>query len=88
VVARRPNKNKHGGNEMINTQRIMRDIDEIERRYNGDNDIISGAPVVQWPDMKLAQITKQLIFIVNDLQKQLDRIYAAGYSADKTEESK
>lgn len=59
---------------MIDTGQILEKVHRIEGRYNGDNDIIPGAPVVQWADMELVQIVKQPALMVEDLQTQLNSI--------------
>lgn len=61
-------------------QKTKFDIERIEQRYNGDNDIIPGAPVVTWADNELLVIIKKLIERIDlqheeiiELRKQLNQ---------------
>jgi hypothetical protein len=53
---------------IINTQRIHDELDLVMDRYNGDNDIIPGAPVVTWADAQLAYILGLLLKKVEELE--------------------
>jgi hypothetical protein len=55
----------------MDIQTIRREISRIESRYNGDNDLIPGAPIVTWADWSPLEIVKDLVDQVEDLQKTL-----------------
>ena len=59
---------------MIDTKAIINDLQSIERRYNGDNDMIPGGPDVTWAEMKLAGNLIRLADKVQDLQNQINEI--------------
>lgn len=56
------------------TDRIDRDIELLKRRYDGDNDLIPGAPVVTYADMELLMITKSLLMVLKYQQAQIDAL--------------
>lgn len=56
---------------MINVNSIKDDIERVDRRYDGDNDIIPGAPVVTWTDRELLELVRRLTDCCMDLQSQI-----------------
>ena len=46
----------------------------IYDRYNAENDIIPGAPMVTWADYSLAQCIEELEDRIYDLQRRIDKL--------------
>jgi hypothetical protein len=53
---------------------VLNTVDKIERRYNGDNDCIPGAPIVLWADYELAWALRALAKDVENLSIRLERL--------------
>lgn len=51
---------------------VREQIERLERRYDPENDIIPGAPVVTYADMEILQMVRSLLLAVSNLQTQDD----------------
>lgn len=56
---------------MVKTLKLMDIIGKIEGRYNGDNDLIPGAPVVTWTDNQLADALSRAVTIIEELNDRI-----------------
>lgn len=52
---------------------ILRDVREVESRYDPEHDLANG-PAVTWSEMKLLEMIKRLVIEVEALQEQIDRL--------------
>ena len=59
---------------------IEEKIRALDARYNPENDIIPGTPSVTYTDHALLEINRALLFVVQDLQSQIDTLRIAGRS--------
>jgi hypothetical protein len=57
---------------MVSSERLRDKINRMALRYDGENDLILGAPVVTWSDFELLDIISSLLAMVEDLQKQIN----------------
>ena len=62
---------------MTTMNKINRIIEEVERRYDAENDTIRGGPSVTYVDMQLIELVRELARIVCDLQSEIDSIVEA-----------
>lgn len=53
---------------------INRRLEDITRRYDGDNDVIPGAPSVTWSDMQLVEIANALLDFTVEQGKKINRL--------------
>lgn len=56
---------------MINIWHLQSRLDSLETRYNPENDIVPGQPVVSYADIALLEVVRDLLKMVEDLQKQI-----------------
>jgi hypothetical protein len=54
------------------TNIILRDAEQLERRYNPEHDMIPGTPDVTCTDHQLLEMIKRLVIVVDSLQDQID----------------
>lgn len=52
-------------------------LQEVEAAYNGDNDLIPGAPIVTWADHVLLQAVRDLTRRVGELERQIEIVNEA-----------
>jgi hypothetical protein len=55
----------------MKTTLTQQTIVALERRYNADNDLIPGAPLVTWTDSKIVEITDQLLAYILQLEQRI-----------------
>ena len=55
-------------------QPIQSNLEPWEARYNGDNDLIPGAPVVTASDAAMLDMIRYLLYLVEDLQSEIDQL--------------
>jgi hypothetical protein len=60
----------------VHKHRIEQMLEHWEARYNGDNDLIPGAPVVTASDMAALEMIRDLLCLIEELQDQIDQIQA------------
>jgi hypothetical protein len=54
---------------------IRNTIEQVERRYNAENDIIPGTPFVTWADHQLLELVHELAGIVEAQQTDIENLY-------------
>jgi translation elongation factor EF-Tu-like GTPase len=58
----------------IRKHRIKQMLEQWEARYNGDNDLIPGAPMVTASDMAALEMIRDLLCLIEELQDQIDQL--------------
>jgi hypothetical protein len=53
---------------------IQDSIETLRNRYNGDNDIIPGDPIVTWADEELVYIAEGLLERIEALEAKLEKL--------------
>lgn len=56
---------------MQSTLIIWDKVESIERLYNGDHDLIPGAPVVTWTDNQLACAITRMLTVIESLNDRI-----------------
>ena len=56
----------------VRKHRIEQLLEHWEARYNGDNDLIPGAPVVTASDMAALDMIRDLLCLIEELQDKID----------------
>lgn len=59
---------------MMQLDRIKSYLDRVKERYNGDFDVIAGAPVVTWADQLLAECLSSLLEHVINLSARVNEL--------------
>lgn len=72
---------------MIDIESLEYRIGQLERRYDGDNDLIPGAPDVTWADFQLLTIIKIQTKMIMDLQRQIEEMRHDPYVSGSTSKS-
>ena len=56
---------------MVNTENVKRRINQLEEKYNGDNDTIPGAPYMTHMDFMLLDTMKYMVEVIDNLHQRI-----------------
>lgn len=54
------------------SQQILDLINDLEKEYNPDNDLIPNTPTVTWADMSLLKLINHLLTKISDLEFEIE----------------
>jgi hypothetical protein len=60
--------------DSVVARRLLRELKALRQRYDGENDIIPGAPVVTFSDCVLIDAVMDLVLEVVDLQGRVNKL--------------
>ena len=53
---------------------VFEKVERLGGRYNAENDIVPGQPIVSWADMELAEAVNKLAEVVNELERRIEEL--------------
>ena len=58
----------------VRLNNVFDKVARLDWKYNPENDIVPGQPIVLWADMELAEAVKKLAEVVNELERRIEEL--------------